>query len=234
MELARRWVETTGSWSQFWLNDAPMARRPWLHRPRHADIDALLREQAVHTRFEDRRHPEEFSGRWMGSLRGMWGVPPRNGQFVGRVTELSRIAWALESGAQEGGLSTLVLVGMGGVGKTQTAIELCYRQFAAAGSAGSEMLKPAQGGACRHTSYGLVLWLRAESEEALADDLRSLAIDSGIAVHGLANEDVVGEVHPPPPTPLEGCAARPRVRASARPRVRTSCVCASTLPVPLL
>lgn len=45
-ELASRWVATTGGWSQFWLNDAPMSRRPWLHRPRHAEVDSVLKEQA--------------------------------------------------------------------------------------------------------------------------------------------------------------------------------------------
>ena len=106
----------------------------------------------------------------------------------------------VEGDAQDGGVSTVVLVGMGGVGKTQTAVEFCYRQFAAATSAASS--PEAQGqpplahghGVCRHVSYGLVLWLRAEAEEALADDLRCLAMDNGIGVQGLANEDVVDEV----------------------------------------
>ena len=35
--LAARWVRTTSSWSDYWLNDAPMSRRPWLHRPRCRD-----------------------------------------------------------------------------------------------------------------------------------------------------------------------------------------------------
>ena len=30
--LAAEWVATTAGWSPFWLNDAPMSRRPWLHR----------------------------------------------------------------------------------------------------------------------------------------------------------------------------------------------------------
>ena len=40
----------------------------------------MLRGLTAHTHFDERRHPEEFSGRWMGSLRGLWGVPPRNPQ----------------------------------------------------------------------------------------------------------------------------------------------------------
>ena len=59
-ELARRWVQTTGGWSEFWLNDAPLSRRPWLHRPRHAEIDAILQAEQARTRFDERRHPEDF------------------------------------------------------------------------------------------------------------------------------------------------------------------------------
>ena len=145
--LATSWVQATGGWSEYWLNDAPLSRRPWLHRPRHAEIDACLQDEAAHTRFDERRHPEEFSGRWMASLRGTWGLAPRNAQFVGRELELARAAAALSSagggGADgggrsggggggsttEGSLSILHLVGMGGVGKTQLANEFCYRHY---------------------------------------------------------------------------------------------------------
>ena len=210
-QLAVRWVLTTGGWSRYWLNDAPMSRRPWLHRPRHGEIDAICREHNVHTQFDERRHPEEFSGRWMGSLRGMWGVPPRNSQFVGRDTELGCISAALAASASEQGggggnvigrggdggggcVSTIELVGMGGVGKTQLATEFCYRHFAAASD---HKPLPSLHAGSRHAAgmqYGLVVWLRAESAEALAADLRALAIDSGIGVQGLRNEEVVDEV----------------------------------------
>ena len=42
--------------------------------------------------------------------------------------------------------------------------------------------------------YGLVVWLRAETAEALAADLRALVTDHGIGVQGLRNEEVVAEV----------------------------------------
>ena len=77
---------------------------------------------------------------------------------------------------------------MGGVGKTQLAIEFCYRHFAAAASA------EASGHSTGPIAYGLVIWLRAESVEARAADLRSLAIDSGIGVQGLGNEEVEAQV----------------------------------------
>lgn len=74
---------------------------------------------------------------------------------------------------------------MGGVGKTQLATEYCYRHFAAASE-----VSPSS----RVRKYGLVIWLRAETAEALSADLRALAIDSGIGVQGLRNEEVVDEV----------------------------------------
>ena len=116
--LAREWVLTTGGWSHYWLNDAPMSRRPWLHRPRHSEIDAVLREAGAHTQFSERRHPEEFSGRFMGSLRGLWGLPPRNSQFVGRDSEIARVAAAMQQ--CEGG-------GLGGeYARASGTIQRCY------------------------------------------------------------------------------------------------------------
>ena len=44
------------------------------------------------------------------------------------------------------------------------------------------------------TRYGLVVWLRAETSEALAADLRALVTDHGVGVQGLRNEEVVAEV----------------------------------------
>jgi hypothetical protein len=52
------------------------------------------------------------------------------------------------------------LVGFGGVGKTQLAVEYCYRHFG--------------------STYGLIVWLRAESASSIAADLRRFAYDLGI------------------------------------------------------
>ena len=58
----------------------------------------------------------------MGSLRGMWGVPQRNSQFVGRDAELVRISTTLAASAAgkgdegSGCLSTVEVVGMGKLG----------------------------------------------------------------------------------------------------------------------
>ena len=101
-------------------------------------LPQVLRQLAAHTRLDERRHPEDFSGRWAGCLRGLWGVPPRNPQFVGREAELAQTDAAMAratAGAGRGGLTTLELVGMGGVGKTQLAVEYCYRHLGALGEA---------------------------------------------------------------------------------------------------
>ena len=43
-EFAKEFLESTFGWSQFWLNDRLLARRPWIHCPNHQLIDRLLEE----------------------------------------------------------------------------------------------------------------------------------------------------------------------------------------------
>ncbi|CAK0881438.1 unnamed protein product [Prorocentrum cordatum] len=181
--LAREWAATTFGWSAYFLNDAPLSRRPWLHRPRHTEIDEVLLQNESWTRFSERRHPEDFAVHWTAGIRGMWGVPPRNPGFVGRARELEQIGWALSSadasGTVSAGVTTIETVGLGGVGKTQLAAEYCHRRY------------QAQDGRC---AYGLVVWLAAESSDSIAAGLRDLAADCGIAVKDMHNEQVVEEV----------------------------------------
>jgi DNA-binding SARP family transcriptional activator/tetratricopeptide (TPR) repeat protein len=51
----------------------------------------------------------------------------RNQDFVGREALLLRIAHLLGEGLVDGRPSVVVITGMGGLGKTQTAVEFCYR-----------------------------------------------------------------------------------------------------------
>ena len=62
------------------------------------------------------------------------------------------------------------------------------------GDGGSGDGDPGGGGGGNGRGYGLVVWLRAETAEALAADLRALVTDHGIGVQGLRNEEVVAEV----------------------------------------
>ena len=51
----------------------------------------------------------------------------RNKDFVGREAELSQVATILGQGISASRLPVVAITGMGGVGKTQTAVEFCYR-----------------------------------------------------------------------------------------------------------
>src|SRR3954447_9992665 len=90
--------------------------------------------------------------RFAGVLPAVWKVPPRNPRFTGRdgmLTELRR-----RLGGGEGTLVVQALYGLGGVGKTQLAIEYAHR-FAA--------------------DYQLVWWIDAEQPVLIPEQLAALA-----------------------------------------------------------
>jgi hypothetical protein len=41
-DFARELIETTSDWSDYWLNDRELARRPWVHDPASSEVDQLL------------------------------------------------------------------------------------------------------------------------------------------------------------------------------------------------
>ena len=186
--FAREFLQTTLDWPKYFLDDTPLSRRPWLNRPHYKVIDALLREQTEHTRLHHRKHPEEFATAYLRIIRGMWGVPNRNPLFVGREAELAllreRLCGPPAAPRRTAGIIQLETVGLGGIGKTQLAIELCHRLY--------------------NTAFPLILWLRAESPDLIAEDLRRLARDVGIDVMDRSSEDinqVPAEFTPPPAPP---------------------------------
>ncbi len=91
--------------------------------------------------------------RFPGSLPAIWNLPHlRNPYFTGRVELLQSLRDALTTG--KAAALTQALHGLGGVGKTQLAVEYAYR-FA--------------------ENYDLVWWLRAEEPNTLAGDYAALA-----------------------------------------------------------
>lgn len=170
-EFAQEFIETTKCWSSYFLNDAPFSRRPWLSRARYKDIDRLLQKNGTLTRFSSRLHPEDYSANWLASLRGMWGVPQRSRSFIRR--DIKGLQYLQDRFAE--GASELYITGLGGVGKSSLAVEYCHEEYS--------------------KTFGLVIWLRSETEQSLMEDLRNLAFDCGIkGLRGLKNEDIISEV----------------------------------------
>jgi hypothetical protein len=81
-------------------------------------------------------------------------VPFRNPHFTGREQLLERLHSMLRAGASQMAILPHALHGMGGVGKTQLAIEYCWRYAA---------------------EYDLVWWVRAESPTSMRSGLADLA-----------------------------------------------------------
>ncbi len=85
----------------------------------------------------------------------VWNVPyPRNSFFIGRDEILTRLRTQLQAGQATALSQPQAITGLGGIGKTQIAVEYAYRF---------------------HQDYQVVLWARAESAEALTSSYVTLA-----------------------------------------------------------
>ena len=89
------------------------------------------------------------------ALPKIWNVPyPRNPFFLGRDTELAQVRRHLQDGQATALSQPQAINGLGGIGKTQLALEYAYRY---------------------HQDYQMVLWARAESTEALISSYVTIA-----------------------------------------------------------
>src|SRR3954464_2341536 len=122
--------------------------------------------------------PAEKPG-FAGRLPAVWKVPPRNPRFTGRDGMLTQLRRRVHSG--EGRLVVQALYGLGGVGKTQLAIEYAHR-FAA--------------------DYDLVWWIDAEQPGRVPGQPHPLAPRGGPPPAALG-----GTCRPAPRwlTPATGC-----------------------------
>jgi len=102
-------------------------------------------------------HPPLSSKRpsFPGALPAVWNIPyPRNPYFTGREELLSNLAASLRAGQTVGISQPQAVSGLGGVGKTQIALEYAYRYY---------------------QDYDAVLWTRADTQEALISGFVALA-----------------------------------------------------------
>src|SRR5579863_258835 len=89
------------------------------------------------------------------ALPALWNIPyPRNPFFLGRDEELVQLRHHLHTGQATALSQPQAISGLGGVGKTQLALEYAYRF---------------------HQEYQAVLWARAESTESLVSSYVAIA-----------------------------------------------------------
>jgi hypothetical protein len=89
------------------------------------------------------------------ALPTIWNIPyPRNPFFLGRETELAQMHQHLQAGQASAPSQPQAISGLGGIGKTQLALEYAYRY---------------------HQGYTAVMWARAESTDALVSSYVAIA-----------------------------------------------------------
>jgi tetratricopeptide (TPR) repeat protein len=89
------------------------------------------------------------------ALPPVWNIPsPRNPFFIGREDILFQLRTQLQTGRATALSQPQAITGLGGIGKTQIAVEYAYRF---------------------HQEYQAVLWARADSQEALTSSYVAIA-----------------------------------------------------------
>jgi len=114
-------------------------------------------------------HVADKQPRYPGVLPPICNLPHlRNPNFTGREEILTALADALTSG--QAAALTQAVVGLGGVGKTQIAMEYAYRYAA---------------------DYELIWWINSEEGESLAADYAALATDLNLPEKDLPEQEAV-------------------------------------------
>jgi hypothetical protein len=138
----------------------PFTEHPYLDLARVDADDAT----AKLLRALDRPAPAQAGSagqpRFPGTVPPIWSVPARNADFTGRAAVLERMRDKLAGGGMTS-LVALALYGLGGVGKTQLALEYAHRFMA---------------------DYDLVWWVPSERSEEISVALADLARKMGLKV----------------------------------------------------
>jgi len=115
------------------------------------------------------------AGRMPAVRSAVHNLPPRNQYFTGRVAILEKIATQLDA---ESGIAGLTQVhgisGLGGIGKSQTALEYAYRQLEAG-------------------CYDVAVWVRADTDGELLGGFIEAAQVLGLAGEGPQEDEAVLE-----------------------------------------
>ncbi|VTR98805.1 tpr-repeat-containing protein : TPR-repeat protein OS=Methanosaeta concilii (strain ATCC 5969 / DSM 3671 / JCM 10134 / NBRC 103675 / OCM 69 / GP-6) GN=MCON_2790 PE=4 SV=1: HTH_3: NB-ARC: TPR_12: TPR_12: TPR_12 [Gemmata massiliana] len=105
----------------------PVERRnkPIFVKKLHEIVEVLNRTKKVTTTYQELLLSADEAPKPAGFSRGVFQLPPSLPDFTGREDELARITARLRGGGRSVGVSS-ALRGMGGIGKTVTAIEACW------------------------------------------------------------------------------------------------------------
>ena len=149
--------------------DAARKIGPYLQFVREMNPDSI--ERHISTQFKEvqalmlaRQEKLEKKGIYKQSI---FHLPMgRNKDFTGRDKEMSLLEQSLKTGKY----SAITNTGMGGVGKSQLALEYAYRH---------------------EKEYNMVYWIRSEDMSTLKSDLRMLGLEMGIAEDFLKDDKII-------------------------------------------
>ncbi len=117
--------------------------------------------------------PSRAKPHFPGAPAAIWNIPHlRNQNFTGRSDELAELRASLVAGETAALVQAQAISGLGGIGKTQLAVEYAYRHG---------------------TDYGIVWWLHSEKSITLANDYASLAAKLDLAEKDATEQRIVVE-----------------------------------------